>query len=96
MGASLEPFPRETSNPVTPNSIHNILGPYCKCERFRSPEVGIRLPDGHSNFRNFDDVGVNTMRHRLKAAAVASEASLFTRLTLRATMTIDTLDVIAF
>lgn len=96
MGASLGPFPRETSNPVTPNSIDSILGPYCKCERFTSPEMSIRLRDGHSNFRNFDNVRINTMRHGLKAAAVASEASLFTRLALRATMTIDTLDVIAF
>lgn len=54
------------------------------------------MPDGRSNFRNFDNVCVDTMRHGLKAAAVASEASLFTRLALRATMTVDTLNVIAF
>lgn len=55
-----------------------------------------KIRDCHSNFRNFDNVGVDTMRHGLKAAAVASEASLFTRLALRATVTIDTLNVITF
>lgn len=36
------------------------------------------------------------MRHGLKPAALASEASLFTRLALGATVAIDTLNVIAF
>lgn len=91
MDASFEPFPRETHTELNRQYFRTLFQ-----ERFRSAEMSIRLRDGRSNFRNFDNVCVDTMRHGLKAAAVASEASLFTRLTLRATMTIDTLNVITF
>lgn len=45
---------------------------------------------------DFDNVCVNPMSHRLETARIATEAGLFTRLALRTTMAIDTLNVIAF
>lgn len=48
------------------------------------------------DFGNFDNVGIDSMCHRLKPTAVASETSLFTGLALGATVTIDALNVVAF
>lgn len=45
---------------------------------------------------NFDDVCIDPMCHRFKSAAVAAEASLFTRLALRTTVAVDALHIVAF
>jgi hypothetical protein len=49
----------------------------------------------HLDFCDLDDGGVNAMSNWLKSTTIATEAGLFSRLALGATMAIDTLGIIA-